>query len=307
MEDISYRFANPSDRAAIEVLLRSNDLPMDDIGDLLDHFLVAVLESDLVGCAGLEFSGTVGLFRSLAVAPRYRGRGIATELCARMADRAMRMGVRDLYLLTTTAEEFFARIGFDRIDRDNLPEFVRGTREFRFLCPSTAVGMMRRLRGPVGPSLDRQVESFHRVFTDLVRKYQFRDRQELACHGLTVSQCHALEAIGEDGMVRMGGLASRLHLTESTTTRIVDQLVAKELVTRRLDGRDRRVCCVGLSRQGKALHRRIRVELLEREKTFLRHMTATSRQALIRGLEELSRSVDSWRDGGQGEKSHEDG
>jgi amino-acid N-acetyltransferase len=297
MQEIQYRFADPSDRAGIENLLRSNELPVDDLGDHFEHFMVAVLDGDLVGCAGLEFAGKVGLFRSLAVEPRQRGRGIATALCAKVGDHALRLGVRDLYLLTTGAEGFFSRLGFDRIDRDNLPETVRATREFRFLCPATAVGMMRRIRGPIRPSFDRQVESFHRVFTDLVRMYQFRDRQELAGHGLTVSQCHALEVLGDDRVVRMGALASRLNLPESTTTRIVDQLVAKDLASRQSDGRDRRVCCVGLSRKGKALYRRIRTGLLAREKEFLRSMTGSGRQALIDGLEELSGTVDSWRAG----------
>jgi DNA-binding MarR family transcriptional regulator len=157
---------------------------------------------------------------------------------------------------------------------------------------------MRRRIGRSDPEpIDRQVDTFHRVFTELVRKYQFRDRQELACHGLTVSQCHALEVLGEDGRVRMGSLASRLHLTESTATRIIDQLVGKDLAVRWLDDEDRRVCCVGLSPNGRRLHRRIRSELHARERAFLERMAEKTRRSLIDALGELSEAVDGWRAG----------
>jgi DNA-binding MarR family transcriptional regulator len=148
------------------------------------------------------------------------------------------------------------------------------------------------MTGPAEP----EVEEFHRVFTELVRKYQFRDRQGLACHGLSVSQCHALEVLGEGRPLRMGRLAARLHLSVSTMTRIVDQLVAKELARRWHDADDRRVCRVALSEQGEALYRVVRRAILAREREVLESLRPEEREALVEGLSQLSNAVDEWRE-----------
>jgi amino-acid N-acetyltransferase len=63
----------------------------------------------------------------------------ALETAAREA------GIGRLYLLTTTAADFFAALGYERVDRGEVPEAVRGSAEFSDLCPDTAVAMRRRL------------------------------------------------------------------------------------------------------------------------------------------------------------------
>jgi N-acetylglutamate synthase-like GNAT family acetyltransferase len=54
-------------------------------------------------------------------------------------------GIRELYLLTTTAEEFFRWFGFERIAREAVPEPVRASVEFRESCPASATVMRARL------------------------------------------------------------------------------------------------------------------------------------------------------------------
>jgi amino-acid N-acetyltransferase len=58
---------------------------------------------------------------------------------------AHELGVKELYLLTTTAEKFFPKLGFDSIDRDNVPTPIQATEEFSSICPSTAVCMVKKL------------------------------------------------------------------------------------------------------------------------------------------------------------------
>ena len=60
-------------------------------------------------------------------------------------DRACRLHLSCLYLLTTTAEEFFARCGYEPIDRSRVPEAIRATAEFQSLCPASSVCMRKRL------------------------------------------------------------------------------------------------------------------------------------------------------------------
>jgi amino-acid N-acetyltransferase len=52
----------------------------------------------------------------------------------------------DLYLLTETAETWFERRGYRTIERDAVPEPVRGSIELTTACSSTAVAMRRTLR-----------------------------------------------------------------------------------------------------------------------------------------------------------------
>jgi len=135
--------AAPDDAAAIGALLRAADLPAEDFADHLAHFLVARAGGAVVGAVGFERHGRAALLRSLVVAPARRGAGLGDALVRRLAARARRDRVDRFYLLTTTAEAFFARRGFAKIARGEVPAAIAGTREFQSLCPVSAVCMTR--------------------------------------------------------------------------------------------------------------------------------------------------------------------
>jgi protein-tyrosine-phosphatase len=80
------------------------------------------------------------------VAPEFRGQGIARALCSRVETHAAQQEIHALYLLTTTAETFFAGLGFGRANRDTIPEAIRSTAEFSSLCPDSAAVMVKPLR-----------------------------------------------------------------------------------------------------------------------------------------------------------------
>jgi len=120
-------------------------LPADDLGGEGQRFLVARSGDAIVGCVGLELAGQAALLRSLAVAPSWRGKGLGMALYEAVLALARREHVTELWLLTTTAEGFFAARGFTVTSRDDAPRAVRGSAEFAALCPATAVCMCRRL------------------------------------------------------------------------------------------------------------------------------------------------------------------
>jgi DNA-binding MarR family transcriptional regulator len=139
----------------------------------------------------------------------------------------------------------------------------------------------------MGDSLERQAERLYDVFAELVRGYQFRDREEICCRGISVSQCHALEALEMHGPMTMGELAAHLHLELSTTTRVVDFLVTNGMATREADAKDRRVCRVRVARKGRALVARIRGDLVKEHELVLREIPAESREAVISAMTHL--------------------
>jgi amino-acid N-acetyltransferase len=139
------RAANGSDLAGVENLLARNDLPTDGVRDNFSHFIVADDESAIAGAIGLERYGSAALLRSAVVSPDHRGSGLGRQLVEQLLERAESEGISEVYLLTTTAEEYFPRFGFARTTRAAVPEAVKTSAEFRGACPDTAVVMVRRL------------------------------------------------------------------------------------------------------------------------------------------------------------------
>jgi MarR family 2-MHQ and catechol resistance regulon transcriptional repressor len=157
--------------------------------------------------------------------------------------------------------------------------------------------------------LPEQAKQLHQALTHLVQKYQFRDRNDICCYGISVSQCHTLEALGEHGTQAMQALAEHLHLAVSTVTRVVDQLVEKGLAERHSGAKDRRVCEVALTPSGRDLLRTLQGELIAREQAVLERIPLASRAHVIWAIEALSQAVDDWRwtvsqDGDEGCQSH---
>ena len=75
-----------------------------------------------------------------------RGAGAGARLLAHAESQARARGVKTLYLLTTTAESFFARHGYASADRDGAPPAIRATREFSGICPASSAFMRKLLQ-----------------------------------------------------------------------------------------------------------------------------------------------------------------
>ena len=139
------RAATRDDLAAVSQLLSASSLPLDGVEENLDDFIVAEDARKITGVIGIERYGDAALLRSAAVSPNARGTGLGARLVKELLDRASAQGIRDVYLLTTTAEEYFPRFGFTRSTRAQVPEAVRASCEFQGACPDTAVVMKRAL------------------------------------------------------------------------------------------------------------------------------------------------------------------
>jgi len=140
------RRARAADWGDVSRLLDDAELPVTDLGPaLLEHFLIAELDDDVVGLVGLEVFGTTGLLRSLVVAKRARSAGLGGKLVAALEAAAQAAGVRELWLLTIDAENFFIRHGYDVVTRDAVPDAIRLSKEFAELCPDSACLMLKDL------------------------------------------------------------------------------------------------------------------------------------------------------------------
>jgi amino-acid N-acetyltransferase len=147
MDTLMEIFSHPPE-SEVRRLLADSGLTTADLGDhLLPHFFGCGLRDALTGVVGIEPFGEIALLRSLAVAAPHRRAGLGSRLVARAEHYAAGLGVRSLYLLTLTAEKFFRRRGYLRIDRNDAPPAIRATREFSDLCPSNSTLMVKPLTG----------------------------------------------------------------------------------------------------------------------------------------------------------------
>ena len=142
-EPVGLEPVDESDLPYVETLLAENDLPCRDVRSKRDSFSVAVCGDERVGVGGVEVYGTDGLLRSIVVERSARDDGVGSAICTALERRASTAGVDALYLLTTTAAGFFARQGYDEIERADAPGAIRETAQFSDLCPATATCMRK--------------------------------------------------------------------------------------------------------------------------------------------------------------------
>ena len=161
---INVRSATGADLPHVERLLRESGLPTEGVAELIathpgDFLVGEVAAADgsrhTVAVAGLEVRGPFALLRSTAVDPAWRAQGLGARLTRELIALAESRSVEALFLLTTTAEEYFPRFGFTRVSRDDVPRAIAATSEFRTTCPQSAAVMMR----PVTVSSERSAHA----------------------------------------------------------------------------------------------------------------------------------------------------
>ena len=139
------REALSSDFEPAAALLRRSGLPLNGLAEHFSQALVAEEGGAVIGCVALEIYGETALLRSLAVAEDRRGEGLGERLTAAALAAAKTAGIRDVYLLTQTAEKFFPRFGFAAEERSLAPEVLGRSEEFRGSCCPSAVMMRARM------------------------------------------------------------------------------------------------------------------------------------------------------------------
>ena len=149
MNDIRILRATPGDLEAIQSLLLKCDLPTADVGEHIDNFLVAKQNGKIIGTVGLEVEKKAGLLRSLAVEESFRNKGVGKSLYQELITNARRDGLAEISLLTTTAEDYFSRLGFQKVASEEIPAYVKNTKEYKLFCPSNAVCMLKRIDASV--------------------------------------------------------------------------------------------------------------------------------------------------------------
>ena len=137
------RTAQAADYAEVLTLLKQAGLPSDGVQESFANFLVARdAEDDLIGCVGAEYHGDLALLRSLAVSEAARGKGLGRELVLEVLSFARARQIREVVLLTATAEKFFAGFfGFETVARNQYDGKLFASLEWHLTQCASAVCM----------------------------------------------------------------------------------------------------------------------------------------------------------------------
>jgi DNA-binding MarR family transcriptional regulator len=139
--------------------------------------------------------------------------------------------------------------------------------------------------------LEQDAQELYAALSELVRVYQFRDRDTICCHDVSVTQCYAIEALLRRGPSGLNELATELYLDKSTTSRVVGTLVRKGYVARADHPEDGRAVVLSVTSAGRKLHDRIRKDLVEEERKLLAEFEPEVRKAAPRLLLRLARAA----------------
>lgn len=135
-------------------------------------------------------------------------------------------------------------------------------------------------------------EALHAAVADLVRLYQFRDRDRICCHDVSVTQCYALEELVLHGPQRLKALAARLRLDKSTASRVVAALERKGYVARLADADDGRAIALTTTTSGRKLHQRIRDDLAREHEMLVADLAPDARRAAIKIISRLATAAE---------------
>lgn len=143
---MNYRDAIVEDIKQIECLLSSYALPVNDIEENLHNFFVAEQDKEIAGVCGFEHYSEIALLRSMAVAEKYRENAIGKALFELFKKRIYKLKIKEVYLLTENASDYFKKIGFVEQSRQALPETILQTKQFKSICPTSAIVMRYQSR-----------------------------------------------------------------------------------------------------------------------------------------------------------------
>ncbi len=137
--------ATAADVPAVEHLLEDAGLPLEGAAAALSLGVVGRDRRRVVAAAAIEQYGSNGLLRSVVVEHELRGAGVGRSIVAAAEQLARDEGVRDLYLLTETAPDWFPRLGYEVVDRAVAAAAVGESVEFTTVCRDRGVPMRRHL------------------------------------------------------------------------------------------------------------------------------------------------------------------
>lgn len=139
------RHAEVGDLLVIKALLQEAKLPNNGLEKHIDHLFVLESGERVLGAVGFEAHPPYTLLRSLVVAPEIRGQGQGWELLEFILKEVKTRDFLEAYALTTTIPNWFLRVGFEEISRQDIPKALHVSEILRACCCASASVFKLRL------------------------------------------------------------------------------------------------------------------------------------------------------------------
>lgn len=135
-----------ADITALTTLLSECSLPVSDL-KLNEHcqFFGSYGGAHLEACVGVELLASAALLRSLAVAPSKRNSGYGALLVTHAEAFIRSKHIQSIYLLTTTASDYFTLMGYSLCSRDDVPAAIKATSQYSLVCPDSATVLCKQI------------------------------------------------------------------------------------------------------------------------------------------------------------------
>ena len=142
--DYTIRAAGGECFPAIRGLLERSDLTAAGVSADRGTYYLAK-SGELLGVLGVERYGQASLLRSFAVEPAFRKTRIGQTLIEHVLRQMREGGCVTAYVLTNTAEPLFAKYGFRKIQREQIPGDILTSSALGTACPASCVSMCLEL------------------------------------------------------------------------------------------------------------------------------------------------------------------
>jgi N-acetylglutamate synthase-like GNAT family acetyltransferase/DNA-binding MarR family transcriptional regulator len=137
--------ATEQDWPVIETMLSNAHLPLEGARAHLENFWLETVGEQVVAIGALELYGQYALLRSLAVDKAQRGKNYGEQMVKHLRQTAQAAGIKRLYLQTTSAADYFRKLGFSEVTRADVPAAIQQSSQFRGACPASAISMCAQI------------------------------------------------------------------------------------------------------------------------------------------------------------------
>lgn len=138
--------SNETEFGSFREAVKNAGLPHQDL-NYQSQVLISYYQNDeMIGTGGLEVLDRFGLLRSVSVSPDHRSQNIGKQITSDILKNAQNSNLEGIYLLTETAKDYFQKLGFKEVSRDQVPEEIKSTTEFAAVCPASAAVMVMKLK-----------------------------------------------------------------------------------------------------------------------------------------------------------------
>jgi DNA-binding MarR family transcriptional regulator len=140
-------------------------------------------------------------------------------------------------------------------------------------------------------ALAHDAGALYDAMTDLIRIYQFRDRDRVGYHGLTITQCYVLQLLLRRGPLTLNSLVAEMRLDKSVLSRVVDVLERKRAIRRVANPEDGRSQLIQITSSGSASYLRMEGDVVDEYVEVLSDFPAATRRQMIDLIGGLTRAL----------------